>query len=141
MSKDGPILIVEDDLDDCDILREVIEGLGIRNELKFFQNGRLILSYLQTTKDQPFIILSDVNMPLMSGPELKREINNDPYLREKSIPFVFFSTNASPAAVQEAYEMMVQGFFKKESSLEKIREVIKLVYDYWTVCRHPNSEK
>ena len=80
MSKQGPILIIEDDRDDQHLLTEVFTTLNIKNELKFFENGNTALHYLQTTLDQPFIILSDVNLPGMSGPELKRSINEDDYL-------------------------------------------------------------
>ena len=90
MSKQGPILIIEDDQDDQYLLEEVFSALNIKNELKFFENGHFALEYLQTTKDKPFIILSDVNLPGMSGPDLKRSINENDRLRRKSIPFVFF---------------------------------------------------
>jgi hypothetical protein len=35
--------------------------------------------------------------------------------------------------------MMVQGYFEKPQSLSEIKETIKLIIDYWKLCKHPNS--
>ncbi|MDB5252190.1 MAG: histidine kinase [Flaviaesturariibacter sp.] len=140
MSRKGPIIIAEDDVDDRDVLREVFKSLSITNELKFFDNGQQVLDYLLTTRDSPFIIISDVNLPLMSGTRLRQAINDNEKLRRKSIPFIFLTTNVEDDAVVKAYEMMVQGYFVKENNIDRIREVIGLIMHYWKVCRHPNSQ-
>lgn len=139
MSKQGPILIIEDDRDDQHLLTEVFTTLNIKNELKFFENGNKALKYLQTTSDQPFIILSDVNLPGMSGPDFKRSINEDDRLRRKSIPFVFLTTTADTKAVAEAYDILVQGYFQKASKMDDLTAMVKMIIDYWMVCRNPNS--
>lgn len=137
-SKRGPILIAEEDIDDRDVLRDVFKNLGVRNELKFFDNGQQMLDYLLTTNDMPFLILSDVNLPLMSGLALREKINATPSLRHKSIPFIFLTTNMEKEYVERAYEMMVQGYFMKQDSLQEITATIKMIIDYWNVCHHPN---
>jgi DNA-binding NarL/FixJ family response regulator len=93
-----------------------------------------------STTDKPLIIICDVNIPVMNGLELRRRICDNDYLRKKSIPFVFLSTNAHPKAVEEAYQMMVQGYFEKPASIEEIRKVLKMILDYWKVCKHPNMQ-
>jgi CheY-like chemotaxis protein len=135
----GPIIIVEDDPDDQEIYTESIRSIGIPNEIKFFEGGEPALEYLITTDDQPFIILSDVNMPGMSGLEFKERIQSDDYLRLKGIPFVFISTNASATAVRKAHELSVQGYFEKPSNLAGIRNMLKTMFDYWAMCRHINN--
>jgi CheY-like chemotaxis protein len=77
-------------------------------------------------------------MPGMNGIEMRNEIINDPYLREKSIPFVFYSTAANPYQIRRAYELTVQGFFQKPSTYPELVQMLKLILDYWKVCRHPN---
>ncbi|MCW3074984.1 MAG: response regulator [Flaviaesturariibacter sp.] len=139
MSKWGPIIIAEDDIDDRDVLREILTSLEVRNEIRFFDNGQQVLDYLLTTKENPFIILSDVNLPLMSGTRLREEINKNPGLRRKSIPFIFVTTNVEDEAVAKAYNLMVQGYFQKEDNVQQIRETLRLILDYWRICRHPNN--
>jgi CheY-like chemotaxis protein len=135
----GPIIIAEDDFDDQEILKETLEDISIKNKLIFFDNGYDVLDYLRTTKDQPFLIISDVNLLKMNGLELRRQINKDDYLRKKSIPFIFMTTSANQASVDEAYDMMVQGFFQKENNYKKVGEMIRMIIDYWRICKHPNS--
>ena len=137
MAKQGPILIIEDDLDDQYLLEEVFSSLDIKNELKFFANGKVALEYLNVTNDKPFIILSDVNLPGMNGPDLKRSINKNDRLRRKSIPFVFLTTTADPKAVEEAYDLLVQGYFQKANKISDLKNMIKMIIDYWMNCRNP----
>lgn len=139
MSKKGPIILVEDDKDDQELIKEILRSIGILNKLVCFSNGSEALDYLKTSIEQPFLILSDVNMPVMDGITLRKYINENERLRKKSIPFVFLTTTAGMPAVRQAYEMSVQGFFEKGSSLTEIGTTLKLICDYWQRCKHPNS--
>jgi DNA-binding NarL/FixJ family response regulator len=78
-------------------------------------------------------------MPVMDGLELRKSIDENEYLRRKSIPFVFLTTTAGGSAVKAAFDMSVQGFFEKGSSMQEIGTMIRLIYDYWQLCRHPNN--
>lgn len=140
MSRTGPIVIIEDDPDDQIILKDAFKDLGTKNKLKFFNTCPEVFQYLMSTTDRPFLIISDVNLPGMDGTELRRLINENDLLRRKSIPFIFFTTTANRKAVLEAYDLMVQGYFEKPVNMKTIREVLKMIIDYWMVCKHPNSD-
>jgi CheY-like chemotaxis protein len=141
MPTSGPIVVVEDDMDDQEIIRDVLNEIGTPNKLIFFDRSPDALNYLKTTSERPFIIVSDINLPVLNGLDFKKQIDDDHQLRKKSIPFIFMSTAATKPIVTEAYTAMtVQGFFQKSSSIEKIKEVLTLVIDYWKLCKHPNSE-
>ncbi|MBO9563870.1 MAG: response regulator [Niastella sp.] len=135
----GPIIIIEDDKDDQDIYAEIIKELQIPNPLRFFSNGLDGLNYLLTTSEQPFVILSDINMPIMNGLELKEKIQADDFLRQKGIPFIFISTNASPVAVLKAHLLSVQGYFMKPASYSAVRAMLTRIFDYWEHCKHINN--
>jgi len=140
MAVKGPIILVEDDHDDKDLFMEVLRDLSIENKLIYFDDCIKAFDYLKSTTVNPFIIICDVNMPRQNGIEFKRQIDQDPYLRSKSIPFVFFSTSTDKKSVDTAYkEMTVQGFFHKTNSFDEMKRVIKLMMDYWKACKHPNS--
>ena len=139
MSKSGPIIIVEDDQDDKELFEEITREIGIENELIWFDNAIDVFEYLETTRDLPFLIFSDVNMPRQNGFEFKKKIDTDPVLRRKSIPFVFFTTSVSQHDVDEAYKTMtVQGFFIKGHNYNDMKLLLKNIYYYWANCRHPN---
>jgi CheY-like chemotaxis protein len=137
MVANGPILIVEDDSDDVFLLKEVFKRLQVSNEIKFFYDGESFLNYLKTTKDLPFIIIVDINLPKINGIELKEKINEDDFLRKKSIPFIYLSTTHYPFAINKAYEMIVQGFFTKENDFNAAVAMMKIILDYWRICKHP----
>jgi CheY-like chemotaxis protein len=135
----GPIVIVDDDGDDQDVYAEAIHALGIPNEIRPFETGAQALDYLNTTEEQPFIILSDINMPGMTGLELKKRIQDDPYLQSKGVPFVFISTNATNVSVRHAHALSVQGYFQKPTKLEELKTILRVLFDYWECCKHINN--
>ena len=61
------------------------------------------------------------------------------FLRKKAIPFVFYTTSVDKTDVDEAYQMMVQGYFQKEIKMDAIKQTLKIILDYWHICRHPNN--
>lgn len=141
MNKTGPIIIIEDDIDDQEILSEAFKQLDYKNEIVFFADGELALNHLTETQVEPFIIFSDINMPKLSGMELRAKIHENEDLRLKSIPYLFFSTAAEQENVVEAYSKSVQGFFIKPYNFEDIVEVIKTIVEYWQKCVSPNYIK
>lgn len=141
MPKNGPILVLDDDHEDHYIIQDAFNSFLTDQELVLFDKATEFLQFLRTTSEQPFIIFCDINMPVMNGIELRNEIISDPYLRDKSIPFVFYSTAANPQQVKHAYDLTVQGFFQKPSSYSELTTMLKLIIDYWKVCRHPNDYK
>ncbi|OZI09906.1 response regulator [Siphonobacter sp. BAB-5385] len=139
MSTKGPIISVEDDEDDQFLIRDVLKELGVTNEILFFSNGQLALDYLTVTTEQPFLILCDVNMPVMNGLELHAKIADNEVLRRKAIPFVFLTTAANANLVNEAYMQSVQGFYQKASSFETFQKQLEAIIIYWRGCLHPNN--
>jgi CheY-like chemotaxis protein len=136
---EDPIVIVEDDADDQYFIRTICEKLGVTAELLFFDDGLQAFDYLETTKSKTFLILCDINMPVMNGLELRRKIQQNEHIRRKSIPFIFLSTAARPKEVEEAYDLTVQGFFVKASQLSEMEKSLDLILRYWMQCKHPNS--
>jgi CheY-like chemotaxis protein len=137
--KNDPILVVEDDPDDQHLLRQICKRLGVRNELIFCENGIQALEYLRTTSNKTFVILCDINMPLMDGLELKDKINQDVNLRQKNIPFIVLSTAATTSQVNRAYNLNVQGFFSKGTSFIEFEKDLGIILQYWTRCKAFNS--
>jgi CheY-like chemotaxis protein len=141
MNKKGPIIIIKDDLDDQEILADVFKELNYVNEIIFFAEAEKALEYLKFTAIEPFIIFSDINMPKLSGMELREKIHENEDLRLMSIPYLFFSTTAEQQHVVDAYSKSVQGFFVKPSSYSAIKELIQVIISYWSTCIFPNYIK
>jgi len=141
MNKSGPIIIIEDDVDDQDILAEIFKELNYKNKLIFFGDSVKALEYLTDTDNEPFLVLSDINMPKLNGMELREKIHNNEELRLKSIPYLFFTTSAEQDHVIDAYSRSIQGFFIKPTSYDKLKKIIVTIVEYWQDCESPNYIK
>ncbi len=139
MISNGPIVLIEDDNDDALTMQEALKDLNIGNEFIYFPNTILALKYLKETKQQPFLIICDVNMPFQNGLDFKRDIDNHQELKKKCIPFIFYSTSANSEDVSKAFlQMSIQGFFKKATTYDQILDDITAIIEYWKKSKHPN---
>jgi CheY-like chemotaxis protein len=139
MNGNGPVIIIEDDIDDQDILQEVFRKLNYPNEVLFFADGQSALDFLNETDKIPFLILSDINLPKLNGFELRDKIKMDAKLQLKCIPYLFFTTALNQKAVIDAYSLSVQGFFVKQNSMADLEKTIFVIMEYWKLCASPNN--
>src|SRR5215210_2093157 len=139
MNKNGPVIIIEDDEDDQDFLKEVFQKLKYPNDLLFFYDGQEALDFLNKTETIPFIILSDINMPKLDGFALRTKLKTDAQLDIKCIPYLFFSTALNQKAVIDAYSLSAQGFFVKQTSMAELEKTITVIMEYWKRCAAPNN--
>jgi CheY-like chemotaxis protein len=138
MNKTGPIIVIEDDGDDQEYMMDVFKQLNYVNEIIYFKDGEEALEYLTKSPIEPFIILSDINMPKLNGMALREQVHNNENLRLKCIPYLFFTTSDDKQHVIDAYSKSVQGFFIKPSSFEKLKSSIRKIVEYWQECESPN---
>lgn len=139
MNKNGPVIIIEDDADDQEILTLVFQKLNYPNQILFFFDGLKALEYINQKDVLPFLILSDINMPKLDGLELRNKLKTDAALQVKCIPYLFFTTALNQKSVIEAYSMSVQGFFVKQHSMEELEKTIGIIMEYWKRCAAPND--
>lgn len=136
--KDGPVILIEDDADDQQFVKEAYKNLRRDNEILVFDTGKKFLAYLDTTQEQPFVIFCNLNLHDLNGLGVRDTIANTPHLRNKSIPFVFLTTDTRNDSIRKAYEATVQGYLLKEDTFEKLQHNLQLVLDYWSLCLLPD---
>src|SRR5690606_11606307 len=139
LNKKGPVIIIEDDTDDQEILTEIFAKLNYQNKILLFLDGNEALDYINATNDLPFLILSDINMPKLNGFALREKLKTDAKLSNKCIPYLFFSTALNQKAVIDAYSQSVQGFFVKQSTIAELENTIRVIMEYWRRCAAPND--
>ncbi|HYG04495.1 MAG TPA: response regulator [Chryseosolibacter sp.] len=139
LNKQGPIIVIEDDSDDQEILAEVFYELNYQNKILFFTDGEKALDHINESKDLPFLILSDINLPKLNGFALREKLKTDARLSNKCIPYLFFSTAVNQKYVIDAYSQSVQGFFVKEHSISELKKTISVIIEYWRRCSAPND--
>jgi CheY-like chemotaxis protein len=135
----SPIILIDDDPDDLELFTDAFRGLDIANEVVAFDNGLDAIEYLKHSGRQPLFILCDINMPKVNGLDLRQKIYDDEILRQRSIPFLFLSTADDRLFVDKAYDLAVQGYFKKPIRFDEIKEMLMSIIIYWRYSHHPNS--
>jgi len=93
----------------------------------------------EPTNVQPFLILSDINMPKIGGFELRNKVFTNQQLQHKCIPYLFFTTGVNKNSVIDAYAMSVQGFFIKPYTIPVFQEIIRIIVEYWQKCIAPSQ--
>lgn len=132
-----PIYLVDDDIDDNLIVNIVWQELGIENELKFFTNGNDLIDCLQNDPLIPFIIICDLNLPLLNGFQIRERLCGNSETRYKTVPFIFWFDSASPEQVKEAYDLGVHGMFIKGSSVDELKRTFTNIIEYCQTTLQP----
>ncbi len=133
----GPIILIDDDRDDLNFLKDALCELKVRNKIVEFEDAENALDFFKTAREKPFLVLCDMNMPRLDGLTLRDKIYKDSTLRMGSFPFLFLSTGGGYPTINNAYDLYVQGYFIKPSSMDKIEEMLRSIISYWTFCQHP----
>ncbi len=135
--KSYSILIVDDDEDDCFLVKDILESFSITNRIYHFTDSTKVAPFLEELSGKIFFILCDINMPKIDGFALRKKINESEILRKKAIPFLFFSTTGDRYVVNKAYTLNIQGYFKKPSTLDEYKSVLKDIMTYWSTSELP----
>lgn len=118
------LLIVDDSLSMRLIIKKMVEMSGFEAELLLEAgSGQEALKVLAENKVD--LVLSDINMPEMSGMELLAKIKEDPAL--SSIPVVMISTEGSEERQREARELGASGYLMKPFQPEEVGAVLEEV--------------
>lgn len=100
----GGILVVDDDPDIRDSLREVLEDEGY--EVACVGNGREALDYLKTAEPRPCVILLDLMMPVMDGWQFRKEQKQDAEIA--GIPLVVITATGKRPVLIDAAELVMK---------------------------------
>lgn len=115
------ILIVDDSVMMRTMIKRVIKLSGVEvDEILEAGNGAEALAILQAHDVQ--VLLTDINMPVMNGAELLREIAH--HDRWRRLIKVIISTDGSPARRDEAAELDVRSYLEKPFRPEGLRNVL-----------------
>ena len=113
----GPILVVEDDEDVSEALRDTLAEAGY--ETAAVMDGQDAIEYLRSHPAPPLILL-DWNMARMNGPQLMAEVAKEPSL--SSVPIVLMTADTRVADKVRALGRV--RYLKKPVDLNALFEVV-----------------
>jgi DNA-binding NtrC family response regulator len=119
------ILIVDDDEDDCVILQESLDTVGLDNNIQYVLGAEEALDFLKDAVVLPSLIILDINMPRMNGIELLSILKST----YPTVPVILYTTNCTDDVVSEGKKLGAIDCIKKgASSVESLR-FAKMVFD------------
>lgn len=131
MAEKHPIVLVDDDEDDRYIFQEAFLQTGCKNSFVQFENGTLLLKYLETADpdEYPSLILLDLNMPVMDGREVLKTVKANPQWRH--IPVIVFTTSRLGKDRKTAYDLGANCFISKPSGYQEVLDISKSIAMLW----------
>jgi CheY-like chemotaxis protein len=132
MSKKHIILIVDDDTDDREIIRDAfMSNHKDHREYVFMENGEKLMDYLGEADHDlmPALIMLDLNMPGKDGREVLKEIKSSESFRH--IPTIVFTTSGSQKDKQMAYDLGANCFITKPDTFNKLVELTNSIMLIW----------
>lgn len=121
---DMKILVVDDFATMRRIVKNILRQLGYKN-IEEADDGDVALGML---KSQPFdFVISDWNMPKMSGLELLKSVRSDEQLQD--IPFLMVTAEAQKENIIEAVKAKVSNYIIKPFTAETLSEKIAKIFD------------
>jgi two-component system, chemotaxis family, chemotaxis protein CheY len=116
------VLVVDDFATMRRIVKGVLKGLGFKN-ITEAENGKAALSEL---KNQKFgLIVSDWNMPEMTGLEFLKAVRGDAECKET--PFIMVTAEGQKENIVEAIQAGVSNYIVKPFKPETLEEKLKAV--------------
>jgi CheY-like chemotaxis protein len=107
------IVIVDDDMDDIILMNEIFATTEFAHVIRFFSNPEGVIPSLDLTPATglPSLIVTDLNMPKLSGMELLTELKRNH--RYNQIPVVVLTTSNSEREKQKVLKAGAKDFITK----------------------------
>lgn len=134
MKSRNPILYVEDDDVDAQMVKNAFEDLKIPNPLFLAEDGEKGLSALREHQKYSLILL-DLNMPRMNGLEFLAAVKRDEGF--KHIPVVILTSSIDEKERKKCFSLGAAGYLVKPVEYSKLIELVKTLHQYWTLSELP----
>jgi two-component system, chemotaxis family, response regulator Rcp1 len=142
MNRNIDILQVEDQQSDAALTAYALQKSGLNYSIRVVGDGKQAIDLLRLTANEPGslpdLVLLDLNLPIVDGHEVLRQVKTDPALM--SIPVVMFSTSEEHESRRLAYELHANSYVVKPSELHAFVAAVKSIVTYWaSTVNLPNS--
>ncbi|MDD5438796.1 MAG: response regulator [Candidatus Omnitrophica bacterium] len=116
MQISGYVLLIDDERDFLETLSFWLESKGYI--VKSAIGGKEGLDRIAS--ERPYLIFLDINMPVMDGIDVLKEIR----MRDKNIPVIMLTAATSKERMQQAEALGISGFFPKQESLDSLVKLL-----------------
>lgn len=135
------ILMIEDDLGHARLIEKNIRRAGVMNEVLHAADGTTALRHLSeglTSRQRPFLVLLDLNLPDMSGTTILEHLKSDPALRR--FPVIVLTTTDDEREIQRCYDLGANVYITKPVDYEAFTTAIRQLGLFLAVMQVPGAE-
>lgn len=133
------ILLVEDNADDEVLTLRALRKNNILNEVIVARDGAEALDYLfatgsyagRDTRNQPQLVLLDLNLPKIDGLEVLRRIRDNE--NTSTQPVVILTTSNEDRDVLASYRLGANSYIRKPVDFEQFITAVHQLGLYWLV--------
>lgn len=130
MARPLNIMIADDDFDDQFFLKEAIREMNMLCEVNSVYNGVQLLNNLthatRNLTDKPDVIFLDLNMPMLDGFSVMKEIKSNPVTSD--IPIYVFSTSAFEDYIEKAIGLGARAYHVKPSDFSEYSKIVSKIF-------------
>jgi CheY-like chemotaxis protein len=128
------ILLVEDTADEADWTIAALGEGRVRNRVHWVEDGEDAMAFLRredgyANSPRPDLILLDLRLRRMHGPEVLAEVKRDPELRR--IPVVIMSKSDDEKDILQAYDRHANCYVTKPMDMDKFMDAVRTIEDFW----------
>ncbi len=132
--KQAQVLLVEDSEDDVELTLAALEDSKVKMDIHVVSDGISALEFLRNEgeyheKPRPDLILLDLNLPIMDGREVLKEIRDDPDITD--IPVVVLTTSQNEEDILKMYKLHANCYISKPVDFRQFTQVIKQIEGFW----------
>ncbi len=120
------VLLAEDNDGDARLIKEIVSHCSVAVRITVAEDGEKALALLADPQFKPDLIITDMNMPKVAGPELLKRSNAN------GIPVVVFSSSTNPTDKAKALELGARECVEKPTDLDEYTEALCKMIWKWT---------
>jgi CheY-like chemotaxis protein len=142
--KEKNVLIVEDNPDDLELILRSLQRHGIKNRIEVARDGQEAIDWLNAVAKEniaalPVLILLDVKLPKIDGPEVLHYIRKNEKL--KRIPVVMLTTSNEEQDKLKCYNFGANSYIRKPVDFNQFSETTRQLGMYWLVLNESSPIK
>lgn len=136
-TRDGTILLVEDNPDDVELTLRAFKKAGIANEIRVVKDGAEALDYLfsRGPRGLPTIALLDLNLPKLGGIEVLKRLRAD--ARTKLLPVIILTSSKEEQDLIAGYGNGANSYIRKPVEFAQFAEAARQIGLYWLLLNEP----
>ena len=123
--KNIKILLIEDDGDDIELLRDAFNMNNIDCTFDVITEGDRALPHLTSVHELPDVIVMDLNLPKVHGREIMSLLKSNATLAQ--VPLVVLTTSSSKEDIKFADAMGVHRYLTKPNTIEGFSDVVRAI--------------